>query len=147
MPVLSSTSTTAAACGSPTSQFGHMATCRGVRGWLYGISFVGLVTWATVGYGLVYSGYLPPDPTDDYCGMTAFVCLWLPVYAFVNNPGEHRTQIQKWEEFVFMWLLTSGLCQVTFLHAALLGDGECLGRLGAPFCAAQSRTPSDHRIR
>lgn len=89
-----------------------MAAALGIRGWLYGISFAGLIGWATIGYGLVYSGFLPPDPTDDYCGMTAFLCLWLPVYAFINNSKERRTRVQKWEEFVFIWILTSGLCQV-----------------------------------
>ena len=99
-------------CGSPDSAFGQMAPGIGVRGALYAVSFLGLVLWATVGYGLVYFQYLPPDPTDDYCGITAFLCLWLPVWAFVDNKGETRSAIQKWEEFVFMWILTSGLCQV-----------------------------------
>jgi len=102
----------AASCGSPDSDFGHMAVGRGTRGWLYLISYLGLILWATVGYGLVYFQFLPPDPTDNYCGLTAFLCLWLPVWAFIDNVGETRTHIQKWEEFVFMWLLTSGLCQV-----------------------------------
>ena len=75
---------------------------RGVRGVLYGICFTLLFLWATLGYFLVYIQYLPPDPTDDYCGITAFLCLWLSVFAFVDNPGEKRTRIQRWEETAAM---------------------------------------------
>eukprot|EP00658_Telonema_sp_P-2_P023677 TRINITY_DN19492_c0_g1_i4.p1 TRINITY_DN19492_c0_g1~~TRINITY_DN19492_c0_g1_i4.p1 ORF type:complete len:253 (-),score=58.29 TRINITY_DN19492_c0_g1_i4:108-866(-) len=99
-------------CGDPRSEFGQMVPARGIRGVLYGACFLALVLWATVGYGLVYLQILPPDPTDDYCGITAFLALWLPVWAFVDNKGERRSSVQKWEEFVFMWILTSGLCQV-----------------------------------
>ncbi|CAL1171357.1 unnamed protein product [Cladocopium goreaui] len=79
---------------------------------LYVICFTLLFLWATLGYFLVYIQYLPPDPTDDYCGITAFLCLWLSVFAFVDNAGEKRTWIQRWEEFVVMWVLTSGLAQI-----------------------------------
>ena len=75
---------------------------RGVRGVLYGICFTLLFLWATLGYFLVYIQYLPPDPTDDYCRITAFLCLWLSVFAFVDNPGEKRTRIQRWEETAAM---------------------------------------------
>ena len=80
------------------SAFGLMDLGRGVRGLLYGLCFLLLFLWATLGYFLVYIQYLPPHPTDDYCGLTAFLCLWLSVFAFVDNPGEVRTRIQKWEE-------------------------------------------------
>lgn len=94
------------------SQFGTMDIGRGVRGVLYIICFTLLFLWATLGYFLVYIQYLPPDPTDDYCGITAFLCLWLSVFAFVDNVGETRTWIQRWEEFIVMWVLTSGLAQI-----------------------------------
>lgn len=55
---------------------------------------------------------LAPSTQDDYCGITAFLCLWLSVFAFVDNVGEprhevhafrmaeeSRTWIQRWEEF------------------------------------------------
>lgn len=87
-----------------------MKVGQGVRGMLYLISYFTLFFCATVVYALVYFQYLPPDPTDDVCGALAFFSLWLPVWAFIGDNS--RTQIQKWEEFVFMWILTSGLAQV-----------------------------------
>ena len=96
--------------GTAASKFGHMEVGRGIRGILYMLSFFTLFFCATVVYALVYFQYLPPDPTDDFCGLLAFLSLWLPIWAFIGDTS--RTKIQKLEEFVFMWILTSGLAQV-----------------------------------
>lgn len=90
------------------SAYGRMQPGVGLRGWMYLVCGGSMVSWLVLGWTGVYLQLLPPDPTDDYAAMTAFVCLWMSVFAFVDNKGEKRSWEAKAEEFVYVWLLTSG---------------------------------------
>lgn len=95
----------------PDSAYGRMQPGVGIRGWVYFACAGTLFGWGLFGTLGVVSGLLPADPTDDYAAISAFIALWMPVAAFINNRGEKRSFEQKAEEFVYVWLLTSGLAQ------------------------------------
>ena len=94
------------------SKFGHMVAGVGIRKKAYLISTLSLMFWAVIGWGGVMLGIFPADPTDDYAGATTFFAMWMALFAFLDNPGENRTLIQKLEEFIFVWLISSGLAQI-----------------------------------
>ena len=62
------------------------------------------VTWA-----LIMAGVIPPTPTDVYVTCIVLVALFTPWAAFLDNPGEQRTKVQRYAEFAFNWLLLSGI--------------------------------------
>lgn len=97
--------------GDPSSVYGKMTPGVGVRGKIYLFCTVSLAFWVLV-WGLVALGYVAPAPADDYAAITTFFALWLSLGAFVDNKGEKRSWEQKAEEFIYVWLLTSGLAQV-----------------------------------
>ena len=79
---------------------------------------------------LVVMGHLPPHPTDDFAGATAFFAMWMALFAFVDNRGEIRTKVQRYEEFVFIWLLSSGAAQIMWELPFVLMKIEYLYPLG-----------------
>ena len=48
------------------------------------------VTWA-----LIMAGVIPPTPTDVYVTCIVLVALFTPWAAFLDNPGEQRTQVER----------------------------------------------------
>ena len=74
-------------------------------GILAGVVLV-FVTWS-----LIMAGVIPPTPTDVYVTCIVLVALFTPWAAFLDNPGEQRTQVQRFAEFAFNWLLLSGIAQ------------------------------------
>ena len=63
---------------------------------------------------LVNLGIIPPSPTDVYASVIILIILFVPFFAFVDNPGEKRTKIEKMSEFAFIWLFISGVTQTVW---------------------------------
>ena len=60
---------------------------------------------------LVALDVVPATPTDAYASWVMLFILFVPFMALVDNPGETRSQVEKWSEFGFVWLLVSGIAQ------------------------------------
>lgn len=65
-----------------------------------------------VAWTLIALGVINPMPADKYVSVSLFLGYWMALFAFVDNPGENRTLSQRWHEFLFIWLITSGCAQV-----------------------------------
>ncbi|MFO0547309.1 MAG: hypothetical protein U0271_02915 [Polyangiaceae bacterium] len=115
----------------PKSQFGTMTTGVGIRGIAYLATSVAMALWVFVGTGSIAMGWLAPSPADDYAGITAFLVFWVALFAFVDNPGEKRTRIQRYEEFVYVWLVSSGLAQLFWELPFALMKSRFMYQLGA----------------
>lgn len=63
-------------------------------------------------WALIALGIIAPMPADKYVSVSLFIGYWAALFAFVDNPGEHRTTTRKWHEFMVVWLITSGCAEV-----------------------------------
>ncbi len=65
-----------------------------------------------VAWTLIALELIAPMPVDKYVSVSLFTGYWMALFAFLDNTGERRTRIQRWHEFIVVWLITSGCAQV-----------------------------------
>jgi hypothetical protein len=83
----------------------------GRRKTIYTVSALLTVLFAGATYLLIAVGLVPPTPTDVWSSWIVLCVLFVPFFGLIDNPGEHRTRLEKWSEFGFVWLLVSGIAQ------------------------------------
>lgn len=89
-----------------------MSTVNKPRRWyLYRAGFFLGVVMTAILWLLVIVEVIPPTPTDDIISVIVVFAIFTPFVAFLDDPGESRTQLQRLVEFGFCWLLVSGLAQ------------------------------------
>lgn len=66
-----------------------------------------MIAWILISLDLI-----EPMPADKYVSISLFIGYWAALFAFVDNKGEQRSRVQKWHEFLVVWLITSGLAEL-----------------------------------
>lgn len=84
-----------------------------------------------VAWTLILTGVVAPMPADKYVSISLFIGYWAALFAFVDNNGEVRSWAQKWHEFLFVWLITSGCAQIGWELPAVYMKVEYLYQLGS----------------
>lgn len=90
------------------------ARSRGRRRALYVFAFIVAVPGVVFLWTLILIGIIPPTPSDDVMSLVMLPILFVPFAAFWDNPGEHRTQLERLAEFSYVWLFLSGVTQTTW---------------------------------
>ncbi len=80
---------------------------------------------------LVALQVVPAYPTDVYVSISLFIGYWASLFAFVDNAGEKRSGVQKWHEFLVVWLITSGGAQLLWELPAVYMKIPFLYQLGS----------------
>lgn len=65
-----------------------------------------------IAWVLIALGVIAPTPADKYVSISLFIGYWGALFAFVDNEGETRTWIERWHEFLIVWLITSGFAEL-----------------------------------
>jgi hypothetical protein len=84
-----------------------------------------------IAWSLIFLGIAAPTPIDIYVSISLFLGYWAALFAFVDNPGEQRSWVAKWHEFLIVWLLTSGGAQLFWELPAVYMKTVYLYQLGA----------------
>ena len=84
-----------------------------------------------IAWGLILAGVIAPSPADKYVSISLFIGYWAALFAFVDNPGEHRSWTSKWHEFLVVWLITSGGAQIGWELPAVYMKVDYLYQLSA----------------
>jgi hypothetical protein len=84
------------------------------------------VTWALVALQVI-----APSPADEYVSVSLFIGYWAALSAFVDNPGERRSNEARWHEFLIVWLITSGGAQLLWELPAVYMKIPFLYQLGS----------------
>jgi len=66
----------------------------------------------TVAWILIALQVIASSPADNYVSVSLFIGYWASLFAFVDNRGERRSTVAKWQEFLVVWLITSGCAQI-----------------------------------
>ncbi len=84
-----------------------------------------------VAWSLILTGLIEPTPADKYVSISLFIGYWAALFAFLDNPGERRSSVAKWHEFLVVWLVTSGCAQVGWELPAVYMKVSYLYQLGS----------------